>query len=171
VREFLAGLREDLREDIRLLESHKSTIALLDSNYAFVMAAASKPVADSILSQHLFFDLPVTHANIGRYEGFKSSGKIGNIENDSLKMNILVFYQQTLPNVGYSESYINSLQTKIMDFQIERDSRQSLGDFARSDKMLSLYNLGRHNFQVSIGDYTTAIALANKIIGQIESGE
>ena len=72
----------------------------MDSNFNFILALNANKTIDTVsvrtISDHLQFEVRTTHANIGRYEGFKSGGKIGTIEDDSLKQNILVYYQQTI---------------------------------------------------------------------------
>ena len=98
VSEFLKGLKGDLTNDILLIEENKKAITRVDSDFTSIIALYTTrsidTVSQKIISHHLYFDLRVTHPNIARYEGFKSSGKIGTIENDSLKQNILVYYQQ-----------------------------------------------------------------------------
>jgi hypothetical protein len=170
VKEFLTGLKSDLTADIKQLEENKSIVTRLDANFKFVLAVNKNDaaLADSVISHHLYFDLGVTKPNIGRYDGFKSSGKIGNIENDSLKENILVFYQQTLANLEYGESYVNTLQSKILDLEIDNADRVPLKAFVTSIKMQSLLGLGAHNFEVNIDEYNRAIALAKTIVAQID---
>jgi len=171
VKAFLTGLKQDLTKDIKLLEKNKQSITQLDSNYHYIVNLVESKKKDTIynriIGHKLYFNIPQTHPNIGRYDGFKSSGKIGNIENDSLKQNILVFYQQTIPDVGYGESYVNSLQLKILDWEIDRNEKLPILDFVSTSKMQSYLSLGMHNFDVNIGHYNDALALAKKIIEQI----
>jgi hypothetical protein len=170
--EFLIGLKKDLNENIKLIETNRNIIAGLDSNYHYLILIENngliETINDSIIGHHLYYAIPVTHLNIGRYDGFKSSGKIETIENDSLKQDILVFYQQTIPNINYGENYINSLQLKILDFQIDKPSGQSKKDFILNEKTGLLFNLAIHNFEVNIDAYNKAIKDAANIIDEIE---
>jgi len=169
--DFLKGLKTDLNRDIRLLEKNREFITRVNLNCTFLAeikaTQPSSPTLDSAISHHTFFSMPVSHLNIGRYDGFKSSGKIETIENDDLKENILVFYQQMLPELGYSEGFINSLQQKILDLDIDKDDRTPLKSLVTSTKMKSLLQLGVHNSQVSINEYGGAIAQARKILAGI----
>src|ERR1700710_1021420 len=81
VHEFLAGLKEDLRKDIVLFGDNRALAIRLDSNFhhlsRLIDSHAVDTATDRTMSHYLYFDMMVTHASIGRYEGFKSSGKIG----------------------------------------------------------------------------------------------
>lgn len=159
--EFLKGLKGDLYKDIRLLEANKNSIATVNSNFKQLLSLKNNQKTDaqkdSVIYGHLEFSTPVSHLNIGRYDGFKSSGKIGTIEDDSLKENILVFYQQTLPELGYSENFINSLQLKILDLEIDKSDKTPIRDFVTTGKMTSLLSLAVYNSQVSIKEYEWAL--------------
>ena len=171
VAEFLRGLKDDLQKDVNLLEQNKNIIVGLDSNYRFLLTSLNyngdSRKTDSLIKNHLYFSIPATHANIGRYEGFKSSGKIGTIENDRLKENILVFYQQTIPDLVYAETYVNTLQLKILDFRIDKSEKTSLKNLLLSEKAQSLLGLAVHNFEVNIQEYEKALRQVNKIINEI----
>jgi hypothetical protein len=170
--EFLKGLKGDLYKDIKLLEANKNSIARINSNFKFILSLKNDhktgTLKDTAIYDHLEFSTPVSHLNIGRYDGFKSSGKIGTIENDSLKENILVFYQQTLPELGYSENFINSLQLKILDLEIDKSDKTPIRDFVTTVKLRSLFGLGVHNSEVSIKEYEWALKQAKKIIEEID---
>jgi len=51
----------------------------------------------------------------GNYEGFKSSGKIGFIENKKLKKLILEYFQESMPLLGESEKKFNSQVDRLAD--------------------------------------------------------
>ncbi len=51
--------------------------------------------------------------NDGNYEGFKSSGKIGLIENKKLQKLILDYYQQKMKAISETEKYYNSNIEKL----------------------------------------------------------
>jgi hypothetical protein len=169
---FLKGLKADLQQDIVLLERNRDVAIRLDSSYRFLLAIASQKVAapaDSNIYRNLYFDLRVTRPSIGRYEGFKSSGKIGLIEDDSLKQNILAFYQQTIPGLVYGEEFVNSLQTKILDLQIDKTDKTPIIEFVRASKTASLFSLSSQNLSGNVGIYNRAITGAKTIIAQIEA--
>ena len=175
VREFLSGLKDDLNNDTRLIEANKNTITTLDSNFHFLLSVKKGSTddknTDSAISRSFKFEIPVTHSNVGRYEGFKSSGKIGTIENDSLKQDILAYYQQTIPDLQAGENYVNSLQLKIIDLGIDKVDEMSVRDFVTTRKMQVLFMHGAHNFEMNIKAYNEALEQIKDIIAEIDEEE
>jgi hypothetical protein len=171
VREFLRGLKDDLTKDIDLLNENKNVIVRLDSNFGFLLNIVNSQAGgygDSVINEHFRISIPLTNLNIGRYDGFKSSGKIGTIENDSLKENILVFYQQTIPNLTYNENFVNSLQLKILDLQMDKTDKTAIKDLISTFKMKALLRVGVNNFNIGIGLYEETIKQAKRIIEEID---
>ncbi|MDF2188132.1 hypothetical protein [Paraflavitalea sp. CAU 1676] len=172
VKAFLTGLKEDLAKDIALLEKQKGIIGGLDNNFQSILRiegpSHAGPFNDSIISRNLVFEIPVTRPAVGRYEGFKSSGKIGSIEDEHLKQTILEYYQQNIPDINYGENYVNSVQVKIIDLAIDRNDATSLTAFASTRRMRSLLMLASQNFQVNIRAYEAAVKKAKDIITFID---
>jgi hypothetical protein len=177
VRGFLQGLKQDLTEDIKLLEHQKNLVTGLNANFQSILTINSNNNVsgynDSIISRNLVFEIPVTRPSAGRYEGFKSSGKIGTIEKEKLKQDILEYYQQIIPDISYGENYVNSVQVKIIDLAIDRNDKTSLTDFVTTRKMRSLLMLASQNFDVNIRGYDEALKKAKEIVAAIdeEAGE
>jgi hypothetical protein len=179
VQEFLKGLKADLTQDTRLLQTNRDNITNLDSSYRFLLSIENVDVKNNVINDRLIYhnlryDSRVTRPNIGRYEGFKSSGKIGNIENDSLKQRILVFYEQTIPHLNYGENFVNSLQIKILDLQVDKSDAMSIKDFVASTKVKDLLSFATQNFQYNINGpdgYNDAIKQAQGIIAEIDKEE
>src|SRR5882757_6144912 len=119
-REFLKGLKGDLTEDMRLIKDSRATTANVQKNFTYAYHLKKGQIADSTLHHYFIYNLVSTHLNSARYEGFKSSGKIGNIENDSLREFILVYYQQTMPNITDNEQVGNEFQQKLLDYEIDK---------------------------------------------------
>ncbi len=170
--EFLSGLKEDISKDILLLQKNRNTISQLESNYRFMLEVIPTRTENAALSKEihhrLVYKLTYTHLNIARYDGFKSSGKIETIENDSLKENILVFYQQTLSKITDMEVLLNSIQSKILDLDEEKNKKASIVDFVTASKLQSLFEIGAKNFEVAIQYYDEAIKQSAEIISAIE---
>jgi hypothetical protein len=168
----LRGLKDDLTKDVALLNENKNVIVQLDSNFDFllmhVVNSQAGAYSDSVINQRLRIDIPLTNLNIGRYDGFKSSGKIGTIENDSLKENILVFYQQTIPDLTYNENFVNSLQLKILDILMDKTDKIALRDLIITSKMKALLAVGFNNFKISIRLYDELINQAKRIMEEID---
>src|SRR5256885_14315597 len=68
--EFLRGLKDDLNEDIKSIETNKNIVTRLDSNFHFVLALKNSPgadtITDTVIAPRLAFFLRVTRPNIGR---------------------------------------------------------------------------------------------------------
>ena len=100
VKEFLLGLKDDLKGDITEMEEDKK--AYLKSRDAFRYVTSIKMNellnADSIEKNSTWmFNTTGLVPNNGRFEGFKSSGKIGTIENRTLQNDIMDLYQENIP--------------------------------------------------------------------------
>ena len=175
VREFLSGLKEDLRKDMLLLEDNRKIAVRLDSNFQglsrLIESHAVDTAMDRTISHYLYFDLVITHAGIGRYEGFKSSGRMGLIENDSLKQQILEYYEQTIPDLNSGENYVNTVQSRMLDSEIDKGDKTTLKDFVKSFKIRGLLEIGAKNIEARIGEYDSMIKQAQKIISLIDGDD
>jgi hypothetical protein len=170
-KEFLRGLKDDLTKDTLLMKSNRADFVKVDSNFWFLRtlytSKAIDTASDRLITHHLDFEMRATHANIGRYEGFKSSGRIGTIEDDSLKQAILVYYQQTMPDLVDDEGIANSFQSQILDLEVSKRDEMSMRDLARSFKMQALLEFATGNLEGVIRDYDSARLQARKIIAMI----
>jgi hypothetical protein len=61
--------------------------------------------------------------NNGRFEGFKSSGKIGTIEDNELQNNIMDLYQEDIPSLLASTNAYTSRKMKLFDYIAENTKR------------------------------------------------
>lgn len=107
-REFLLGLRTDLQNDVVEMESDKEAYRAQSRGLAY-FANNSMPAPDSI-KRYEAAVWSTTHllVNKGRYEGFKSSGKMNTIENSELRNNILDFYEENLIGLtGNTRAYVD----------------------------------------------------------------
>ena len=170
-KKFLTELKSDISRDIELLKKNKQLSAKLDSNYKFVLHLAAVPMSDTLLGAYTDLFTFSTNFNTGRYEGFKSGGKIGTIENDSLKSNILVYYQQTIPNLIAGANFMNQEQMKILNAGQDAMDKLSLYQFLTLKRTRSMYYFLEYNFRSSIVDYENTIAEAATIIKQIDEIE
>jgi len=171
VREFLKGLRDDLTKDTAMLKAKRATVARLDFGYRSLSALPGTPAADTIsdkkISGYLDVDISVLRPAIGRYEGFKSSGKMETIEDDSLKQSMLKYYEQRMPDIIYGENFVNSIQLKLLD--LEMDNKMPLREFIKADKVQSLLSISHQNFDNNIREYSELLHEVEKIIKLIDS--
>ncbi|PIF34058.1 PX domain-containing protein [Flavobacterium sp. 9] len=116
VKKFLVGLKSDIQSDVNdsktIIKQYQefgklyTSLSKLDKNKPYDKDSLKKQLP--IINMNVYL-----RPNIYRFNGFVSSGRIGNIENDSLSLNILKFYQQTLSEVNSSESGWMSNQNKL----------------------------------------------------------
>jgi hypothetical protein len=106
VRSFLLGLKNDLKSDIAQLDEAARTYKDSDANYAYLasLPPGSPPDVEKFETAYLRawanrYFIPT----ISRFDGFKSSGRLTNIEDEELLNDILELYQSELPQIRYSE--------------------------------------------------------------------
>jgi hypothetical protein len=170
-KEFLLGLKSDLAKDIRGLQEDKTGLIREDSNFQFLRAIDEDhrvdTASDHFITHYLDFALFATHASIGRYEGFKSSGKLGTIENDSLKQTIMEYYQQTIPGLTDEEELVNSFEQKLIDMEVNKDEKENFRDLAKSFKMRALLEYTTNNIEGVIRYCDSTTLQAKKISSMI----
>lgn len=119
VEKFLIGLKSDIQNDVNdsktIIKQFQDfgktyeSLSHLDKNKSYDHEVLKKQLA--YINTNTFL-----RPNIYRFNGFVSSGRIGNIENDSLSINILKYYQQILSEVNSSESGWISRQKKLQTY-------------------------------------------------------
>jgi hypothetical protein len=111
VKTFLLGLEKDLTSDIAEMQNDKQSYEMQKAAFTYIsrtrLGQTLSPDSLRYYSNWIYNSTALTPNN-GRFEGFKSSGKIGFIENDSLQNDILDLYQENIPSLLASTSnYIN----------------------------------------------------------------
>jgi len=167
VREFLRGLKGDLDGDIRQLQENHHLINTVMTNFDRASQLKKGELPDSTLKHLFVYNIITTHLNTARYEGFKSSSKLGLIEEDSLRQNMLIYYQQLLPDILYNEGFVNQVEKQMLDFELDK-SDLPINDFLYLPKTRGLLQLTTHNMGISLDRYDSAIAKATVIIKQID---
>jgi hypothetical protein len=122
VKSFLINLKLDLKKDIDRLNEDKSGYQQITKEYESILNLTPHQL-DSLKKNKSDIRIDVftggKKTNDGNYEGFKSSGKIGNIENEELKQLIVAYYQQSVPNINGLDKLYLDFVLKIIEFQIE----------------------------------------------------
>ncbi|ADQ80170.1 hypothetical protein Palpr_2033 [Paludibacter propionicigenes WB4] len=130
--EFLIDLKDDLNKDIESMSKKKVQLSEAIKQYSYLKNLTKERI-DSLSNKKQGIDIAVSYVirktNNGNYEGFKSSGKIGFIENKKLKKMILEYYQEDVPSTDEAEKYYNSRLSKIEDliFQ-DKDKKKKFLD-------------------------------------------
>jgi hypothetical protein len=167
VKEFLKGLKGDLADDIRQMTESHELFGKVHDGFSRAYHLKKGELPDSVLKHLFYYNILVTQHNTARYEGFKSSSKLGLIEEDSLRQNILVYYQQLVPAISYNENFVNQLEQQLLDFNIDK-SNLPINEFLDLPKTRSLLQLTAENIHNCMGRYDTAIRKANIVIQQID---
>lgn len=131
VKEFLLGLKTDLQHDIQEMKHDKVSYFRSGNafNYISNLAPGDSIRADSIRK----YTNDITNstglvANSGRYEGFKSSGKIMTIENKSLQNDIMDLYQEDIPVLLASTNSYTKRKEIFWDYLSEMKKRDHSGN-------------------------------------------
>ncbi len=160
VKSFLLGLKKDFERDI--LEIRDDMIGYVNQGKTFRYISSLKKgeiaSRDSIRkNQEGLFNFVGLLTNDGRYEGFKSAGKLGNISDYELQNDIVNFYQEDLRSLlmstnGYIETkqkfinYLNENRIRVTDSTsnikevVSRDNMVYLAQkLASTDEILERY--------------------------------
>ena len=111
--------------------------------------------------------------NSGRFEGFKSSGKIGTIENKELQNNIMDLYQENIPNLINSTNFYTSKKLGLFEYvNMNRkritDSTSNLVPVLSSDPVYNIC-VSLTFVQEILIRYDTCINKMNRIISDINN--
>ena len=151
---FLANLKNDLKNDIKNIDIEKE--AYQESNTGYEKILALTPLQlDSIYKSKNKVNFPIySHGqimSIGNYEGFKSSGKIGYIEDEKLKQKILNYYQISVPAINEVNKMYTDFLFKCFDKMIENGDKpeEKLYSDPKFKKTIEfLVKLGNNNIRV-----------------------
>jgi hypothetical protein len=175
VKIFLEGLKSDLTHDIHEMNEDRHSYINQARIFTYISKLHSKelPNKDTIAKYWNWLTNTTEFApNDGRFQGFKSSGKIGYIENDSLQNDIMDLYEEDIPNLlASTKMYIND-KMKLFDVGFKYQTR--LNDSTANH--LEFWTMDEvNNISVSLASpgqvidrYGICIDLMEKIIGEIE---
>jgi hypothetical protein len=174
VKQFLLGLRSDLKRDLEEMKGDKA--AYQDQAAAFTYITSVKLnqelSSDSVKKYFIsIFNTTALNPNNGRFEGFKSSGKIGAIENEELQNDIMDLYQENIVSLlASTERYV---ETKKQLFDFVSRNQKKLSDSTTNLKSILAQDEAQ-NICVRLkgpsellSRYDSCINKANKIIVEI----
>ncbi len=171
VKDFLTDLADDLQKDIESLSASQEQLAIANREFINLQNITGEEIdsMNRIHSTILLNTNQIIRQNFGAdYEGFKSSGKMGLIENKKLKKKILEYNQETLPSLQAAEAVYNQQMNKTMDY--------ATGNIDKTDRELLLNPKFKVLMRVDIQwinsitqGYTAAIKKANDIITDIQN--
>lgn len=175
VKDFLLGLKNDLNNDIQEMKQDKVSYSHARTIFQYISSVRINdvPSPDSLNKYYTWiFSLTGLIPNNGRFEGFKSSGKLGNIEDITLQNDILDLYQENIPALlassdDYSRNkkelfrYINQHRKRLSD------STSNLSAILATDEAKNLSEDLVAVDEIVYG-YDACIEKATKIIAEIE---
>jgi hypothetical protein len=118
-KEFLLGLKEDLKTDIAEMKDDKHSYQKGSLAFKYITSRKlNEPLNADTISKYSQWILNTTGLipNNGRFEGFKSSGKIGTIEDIELQNNIMDLYQEDIPSLLASTNAYTTRKLKLFDY-------------------------------------------------------
>jgi hypothetical protein len=122
-RKFLTGLRADLASDLTELRNDSLSYAQVLEGYRYFrnLNARSYNVDSVHHYQWVLGNATNLLPNASRFEGLKSAGKLGIIEDDELLNHILDHYQETIPGlVNLTRSFSDYKASTIQRYLDER---------------------------------------------------
>jgi hypothetical protein len=174
VKQFLVGLKQDLMSDIKEMRADSETYVQSSRAFQyFTGLVRSTPDKDSL--KKYFGFLTSTTAlvpNNGRYEGFKSSGKLINIEDQELQNNISDLYSESYPSLLNSTDAYIKRKERLMSFYIEKKITNADG----TNNLMELFadNVAQNvfvtlvNVDEILSRYSAALTKARQIIAAID---
>jgi hypothetical protein len=118
-KEFLLGLKQDLKTDITEMEEDKNSFIQSGKAFRYITGIKMNEILsrDSIKKYNRWiFNTTGLIPNSGRFEGFKSSGKIGTIGNKELQDNIMDLYQENIPSLIVSTDNYALKKQKLFEY-------------------------------------------------------
>lgn len=175
VKEFLTDIKEDIKDNIKTMTEAKENLSRMANNFGYLEkidemrydSIVKKFRGDTIISNKFGVEIIIRRNTNGNYEGFKSSGKIGYIENKKLKKLILAYYQQDIPSFIEVDNYYNQLMKEWMNCMIEEDSK-TMKEFFFTTKINRRISF-IHKAAIDCGkSYDEGIKSAKAIIAEID---
>lgn len=175
VRSFLLGLKRDLRADINQLYIVMNEDQQRQQHLQYLLSLPALDKTDEITFDKAYAAITKKHAFtplMSRYDGFKSSGKLTNIENNVLLERITNLYQSHLSILLSTEQNWMQQQTRLQTY-LDNDFSGD-DDFAnhyqlisaRKGKRLATRLLDRENL---VETYRNYIELGTAIIKDIDA--
>jgi hypothetical protein len=125
VQEFLTGLKNDLANDLSEIRADRKGYRYQEAAFQYfrTMNVTAPGANDSLVKYtNAIFNKVALVQNNGRFEGFKSSGKLGNIEDKKLQNDILDLYQELIPSLLNTTDLYNVQKDRLIVF-IEQNAR------------------------------------------------
>lgn len=172
----MAGLKTDIESDIKEMENDLYSFEQARNAFSFLTRARfEQSLSKDSLTRYQSYLNNITEfiPNNGRYEGFKSAGKLTNIENKELQDNILSFFQEDVPALASSSRLYNMQKQKLGDVIVamrktKKDGSDNLEEVLVSDPVQNIAATLTRTEQIE-GIYRLSISRAKAIIEAIDA--
>ncbi|TRX36966.1 hypothetical protein FNW52_06925 [Flavobacterium sp. ZT3R18] len=168
---FLSNLKNDLKQDIKNIDKEKKEYEKSNTGYQKILDLTPHQL-DSIARSGNEINFPIySHGPkniIGNFEGFKSSGKIGYIENEEIKQKILNYYERQVAAINEVDKMYNEYLFKCFDKMIENADKSEAKLYSDAKFKKTIYfliMLGKNNIRVYDKNVKPE---ANELIKEIE---
>jgi hypothetical protein len=175
-REFLTGLREDLKADIKEMQGDLVWYGNAKQGMAYLeRVGAGEPLSQDSLKtfQWVLFSFAQIEPRASRYEALKSSGRMNIIENKELLLGITDLYTKDFPLIRRRNDFINSLKNnQLMPFVFSKIKIDTKGvasnwqDILREPGLRLM--LGAESLENVVVAYEQGIRDCEKVIGEID---
>ena len=167
VKEFLVDLKDDLNKDIESMNKLKKRYERAVKEYSYLESLNAKRI-DSIKAKNgdinMSLILNPIEINDGNYESFKSSGKIGFIENKKIKILILRYYEKLMPYLKTTGAYYESSVIELGNLvKGHRDENIFL-----DSRVKAVLRSIIEDAQIELREYTDNIDEAKEIVDTID---
>jgi hypothetical protein len=175
VKQFLTGLKADLTQDIKEMENDKESYQKQSEIFTYLSRLKMNqiPNKDTLkVYSNWLTNTTALNPNDGRFQGFKSSGKIGTIENDSLQNDIMDLYEENIPMLLHSTDGYIRIKNMFFDLMAKNtkrltDSTVNMVEVIKSDESFNLCRPLSRPDQV-LERYDQCIQLMEKIMARID---
>lgn len=175
VHSFLKGVKTDLKKDI--IEMNEDIEAFKNQKKAFHYLGnipKGQLANEDSLTHYApyFYNFTGYDGNTGRYEGFKSSGKIGFIENDELQNSLLDLYEEKIPRLGISTDFYKIQKLKFADYITDHTTDYPKGNITKvmaSNPIRTRSQIYLSSVNQIIFNYENCLTQMKKILKEIDA--
>jgi len=174
VKQFLLGLKSDLQKDLEEMKNDRDSYVYQGIIFRYITSMKlNQQLNDDTLKKYEVWIYNTTglNPNNGRFEGFKSAGKIGQIENEDLQNDIMDLYQEDIVSVLASTDNFVMMKQRFLEYMNKNkkrltDSTSNVNTVLLQDEAQNIcIPLGYP--RETIDRYDKCMAKANKIISEI----
>lgn len=174
VHSFLKGVRIDLNKDIAEMKGDIEAYKNQKKAFNYLGSIPKSQLANTDSLQHYapyFYNFTGYGGNTGRYEGFKSSGKIGFIENENLQNNILDLYEEKIPLLSISTEFYKTQKLKFSEYITENTIDYPTGNLTKvmaSNPIKNRSQIYLASVNQIIANYENCISQMKEIVKEID---